>query len=95
MSILPLLIVGIAAVAIACFAHSLADTSVVRPKFVFVSLTSLGALSFSYVAVWALADQRPDFSLAPFAIFGCTMWVTALAYSALVVLCLKDTAPSH
>ena len=95
MSILPLLIVGIAAVAIACFAHSLADTSVVRPKFVFVSLTSLGALSFGYVAVWALADQRPDFSLTPFVTFGCTMWVTALAYSALIVLCMKDTAPSH
>lgn len=95
MSILPLLIVGIAAVAIACYAHSLTDITVVRSKFVFVSLASAGTLSLMYVAAWVVANQHPGFSLAPFAIFGCTMWVTALAYSALVVLCLKDTAPSH
>ena len=95
MSILPLLIVGITAVAVACLAHDLTGTTIARSKFVFVTLATVGAFSFSYIAVWVLADQHPGFSLAPFAIFGCTMWVTALAYSALVVLCLKDTAPSH
>ena len=42
-----------------------------------------------------LPDPYADAPFAPFAIFGCTMWVTALAYSALVVLFLKDSAPSH
>ena len=32
--------------------------------------------------------------VAPFVSFGLTMWVTALVYSAVHVLCKKDIAPS-
>ena len=51
MSILPLLIVGITAVAVACLAHDLTGTTMARSKFVFVTLATVGAFSISYIAV--------------------------------------------
>ena len=94
MSILPLLILGMVAVAAACFAHSIVDTTLPRAKFVFLTLTGVGTLPLGYVALWAVTGQHPDFSLAPFVAFGFTLWVTALAYASLHTLCMKDEAPS-
>ena len=95
MSILPLLILGMAAVVLACFSHSIVDTTLPRAKFVFLALTGVGNLPLGYVALWAVTGQHPDFSLAPFVTFGLTLWVTALVYTSLRTLCMKDEAPSY
>lgn len=97
MSNLPLLIaLGIIAVVIACFVHGRVDTTLPRAKFVFLSLAGVGSLPLGYVALWVLADQQPlDFSLAPIATFGLTLWVSALVYSVFYILLQKDTAPSY
>lgn len=96
MSNLPLLIVmGLVAIVVACIVHARIDTTLPRAKFVFLSLVGTGSLPIGYVAVWAVANQRPDFSLVPFFTVGATLWVTALAYSVLFILSRKDIAPSH
>ena len=97
MSNLPLLvIIGVIAILVLCFVHGRVETAMPRSKYVVVGLLGFGLASFGYVALWVIADQAPlDFSLAPFVSFGLTMWVTALAYSAVHVLCKKDIAPSY
>ncbi len=95
MSILPLLIIGLVAVVVACFAHDLTETSLPRAKFVFLSLIGVGSVPLGYTALWVVAGQHPDFSLRPGVVFGLTLWVTALAYASLHTLCMKDEAPSY
>ena len=94
-SILPLLIIAVIAVVAACLVHSFVDTTLPRAKFVFLSLTGVGSLPLGYVALWALAGQHPDFSLAPAVTFGLTLWATALVYASLHTLCMEDEAPSY
>ncbi len=97
MSNLPLLvIIGVIAILVLCFVHGRVETATPRSKYVVLGLLGLGLASFGYVGLWLVFDQRPvDFSLTPFVVFGLTMWVTALVYSAIHVLCKKDIAPSH
>lgn len=86
--------VGLGAVAIACIVHAQIGTTMVRAKFVVLTLLTLGSLALGYVAIWPLAKQYPTFSLAPILGFGLTMWATMGVYSTLVVLCKRDRAPS-
>lgn len=87
LSNLPLLaVIGIVAILGLCFVHGRIETAMPRSKFVALGLFSLGSLPLGYTTLWVVADQAPDFSLAPLMTFGLTMWVTALAYGAVVLL---------
>ena len=87
-------VIGLGVVTGACLAHSQVDSPMARAKFVVCTLLTLGSLALGYVAIWPLAKQHPTFSLGPILGFGLTMWITAGAYSILVVLCKGDKAPS-
>ena len=86
--------IGIAVIAGLCFLHSRITSTMPRAKLVVCMLLLLGALEFIYVGYWILAGQHPLFSLKPALYFGTTMWVSAMLYSTIYVLRLKDNAPS-
>jgi len=87
-------LIGIISVIVTCYVHGHIDTHMTRAKFVFCTLSVIGMIALGYVALWVIAGQHPDFSLAPVVGFGLTMVATAFAYSALVVLSQRDIAPS-
>ena len=86
--------VGVAVV-LACTAHKLSGTTMLRSKFIVINLMCFGSLPFVYAGFWFLADQQPPFDLRPYLGIGLELLGGAFIYGAIYTLTRRDIAPSH